>query len=81
MRRNRSVPRGQVHRVSLNSGVLKGNLQGDPTQREMDIYTPAGYDGSARLPLLVDALDLQGPVCSTPPGVPSRRTYPSDWTG
>ena len=60
MRKNRDVPRGEVHRLSLDSDVLKGNLQGDPTERELHIYTPAGYDGSTKLPMLVDVVGFTG---------------------
>ena len=55
MRKDRSAPQGQVHRLSLASKVLEGNLQGDPLERDLDVYMPPGYDGSNSLPLLVDA--------------------------
>ncbi len=45
--------RGTIHRLSLDSDVLKGNLLGDPTLRDIDVYVPAGHDGKG-LPLLVD---------------------------
>lgn len=51
--RNSSVPRGAIHRLSLVSDVLKGNLLGDPALRDIDVYVPAGHDGKG-LPLLVD---------------------------
>ena len=60
MRRNRTVPRGEVHRLTVASEVLKGNLQGDPTERELHVYTPAGYDGKTSLPLLVDVVGFTG---------------------
>lgn len=60
MRKNRSVPRGQVHRLSFDSEILKGNLQSDPTERDLHVYTPPGYDGSDKLPLLVDAVGFTG---------------------
>jgi enterochelin esterase-like enzyme len=53
MKRDRSAPSGAVHRLTLESGVLKGNLLGDPTERIIDVYVPAGHDGGG-LPLLVD---------------------------
>jgi hypothetical protein len=34
MRRNRTVPRGEVHRLTHDSKVLAGNLLGDPTDVE-----------------------------------------------
>jgi S-formylglutathione hydrolase FrmB len=53
MRRDRTVPPGQIHRLMLESSVLKGNLLGDPIERIVDVYVPAGQDGRG-LPLLVD---------------------------
>ena len=46
-------PAGAVHRLVIESRVLQGNLLGDPTDRIVDVYIPAGRDG-ADLPLLVD---------------------------
>jgi len=46
-------PAGAVHRMVVQSEVLKANLTGDPPDRIVDVYTPAGSDG-AGLPLLVD---------------------------
>ena len=53
MRKDRATPRGTLHRLTLDSSVLKDNLLGDPTEREIDVYVPAGHDGKG-LPLLVD---------------------------
>jgi hypothetical protein len=53
MRKELAAPRGTVHRLSLDSVALKGNLLGDPTLRTIDVYVPAGHDGKG-LPLLVD---------------------------
>ncbi len=53
MRKDLGVPEGIVERLTLDSHVLKGNLLGDPTQRIVDVYVPAGHDGRG-LPLLVD---------------------------
>jgi hypothetical protein len=60
MRRNRTVPRGQVHRLTHVSKALEGNLLGDPTERELHVYTPYGYKEGARLPLLVDVVGFTG---------------------
>ena len=60
MRRNRTVPCGQVHRLTLTSEVLAGNLLGDPIERELHVYTPAGYQEGTRLPLLVDVVGFTG---------------------
>lgn len=46
-------PRGMVHRLVLDSKVLQGNMLGDPTERVIDVYVPAGHDGRG-LPLLID---------------------------
>jgi enterochelin esterase-like enzyme len=60
MRRNQTAPRGQVHRLALDSKVLAGNLLGDPTDRELHVYTPAGYRKDTPLPLLVDVVGFTG---------------------
>ena len=50
---------GTVHRLSIESRVLRDNLLGDPSSRLVDVYVPAG--GSARrLPLLVDLVGYTG---------------------
>ena len=59
MRKNETAPRGTVHTLWLDSQVLKGNLLGDPTERRIDVYVPAGHDGRA-LPLLVDLVGFTG---------------------
>ena len=63
MRRDRTAPPGQIHRLMLESSVLKGNLLGDPIERIVDVYVPAGHDGRG-LPLLVDLVGFTagGPV-------------------
>ena len=53
MRRSPNTPAGTVHRLKLESEVLKGNLLGEATERIVDVYTPPGHDGHG-LPLLVD---------------------------
>jgi enterochelin esterase-like enzyme len=58
MRRDHNLPRGKVTTLTLSSELLRGNLLGDPHQREIAVYLPAGSDGNlidaAGLPLLVD---------------------------
>ena len=54
MRRDQSIPRGELHRLIHKSEVLKGNFLGDPTERELYVWTPPGWTKSERLPLLVD---------------------------
>src|SRR6201989_1592011 len=46
-------PAGAVRRIRIESQALKDNLLGDPTERPVDVYVPAGHDGTD-LPLLVD---------------------------
>ncbi len=63
MRRLPTEPAGAVHTLWLDSALLKGNLLGDPTRRRVDVYIPAGHDGTG-LPLLVDIVGYTagGPV-------------------
>ena len=46
-------PAGLVHQLVVESQVLRSNMLGDPTDRRVDVYVPAGSNG-AGLPLLVD---------------------------
>src|SRR5580692_5128463 len=46
-------PPGVVHRLTVASDVLRGNLLGDSPDRIVDAYVPAKHDGRG-LPLLVD---------------------------
>jgi len=50
-------PTGTIHRLVVESEVLKGNVLGDPTVRVVDVYIPAGHDGQG-LPLLVDLVGI-----------------------
>jgi len=53
MKKDPSHPAGTVHRLMIDSSVLKSNLLGDPPHRLIDVYVPHGHDGRG-LPLLVD---------------------------
>jgi enterochelin esterase-like enzyme len=53
MKKYLGTPSGTIHRVSLESAVLKTNRLGDSIQRAIDIYIPHDHDGRG-LPLLVD---------------------------
>src|SRR5438874_7153424 len=44
---------GSVIRVTIESQVLQDNILGDPSERAVDVYVPAGHDGQG-LPMLVD---------------------------
>ena len=59
MRKDRLARRGAVHRLTLESGLLKENLLGDPAERQVDVYIPAGTSGEG-LPLLVDLVGFTG---------------------
>jgi len=54
-----SHPAGAVHRMTVESELLKNNRLGDPHVRAIDVYTPHGHDG-AGLPLLVDLAGYTG---------------------
>ncbi|HEY1962457.1 MAG TPA: alpha/beta hydrolase-fold protein [Rhizomicrobium sp.] len=53
MKRDHTAAPGQIHRFRIESSVLKSNMLGDPIERIVDVYVPAGHDGRG-LPLLVD---------------------------
>lgn len=59
-RHDHQFPRGDLHRGFLDSSVLAGNMQGDPTRRELPIYTPPGWTREQKLPLLVDLVGFFG---------------------
>jgi len=63
MRKDSTTLAGTIHRLTLDSAVLKGNLLGDPTLRAIDVYVPNGHDGRG-LPLLVDLVGFTagGPI-------------------
>jgi S-formylglutathione hydrolase FrmB len=52
-------PAGSVVRIAVASDALKSNMLGDPTERTVDVYVPAGHDGRG-LPLLVDLVGFTG---------------------
>src|SRR3954447_13158231 len=53
VRKHHTAAPGQIHRLKFDSKVLASNMLGDPTERIIDVYVPAGHDGRG-LPLLVD---------------------------
>lgn len=55
-----SWPAGTVHRLSLESTLLTHNRPGDPTRRELLVWSPPGWDGALRLPVLVDLVGYTG---------------------
>jgi len=60
MRKNHTLPRGVLHRIVHKSVVLEGNPLGDPTERELHVWTPPGWSAAERLPLLVDLTGYWG---------------------
>ena len=81
----RSAPTTQPGPSASSSSGEPGsprNLLGDPTDRRVDVYLPAGSDG-AGLPLLVDLVGFNAMPAArrTPTGRGSARTCPSAWTG
>jgi enterochelin esterase-like enzyme len=54
VRKTRDHAEGTVHRLIHESQVLRDNPLGDPTRRELHVYTPPGWSKAERLPLLVD---------------------------
>src|SRR3546814_10422937 len=53
MRSDRQARRGSLQTLVLESALLRDNLLGDPSEREVPVYLPAGHNGKG-LPLLVD---------------------------
>ena len=60
MRKDHTLPRGELHRLQHKSVVLEGNPQGDPTAREIHVWTPPGWTPDESLPLLVDLTGYWG---------------------
>ncbi len=63
MKKDQAAPAGTIHRLTLDSAVLAGNLLRDPHLRAIDVYVPHGHDGRG-LPLLVDLVGFTagGPI-------------------
>lgn len=66
---------GIVHRLTLESSVLRDNLLGDPTDRIVDVYVPAGCSGRD-LPLLVDLVGYTGSGLSHTGWAPFQENVP-----
>jgi enterochelin esterase-like enzyme len=60
MRKDHTLPRGELHRLQHVSAVLEGNPLGDPAERELHVWTPPGWRPSESLPLLVDLTGYWG---------------------
>ncbi|WP_417484060.1 alpha/beta hydrolase [Maricaulis salignorans] len=59
MHKSADCPRGRVVQHWIDSKAVANNMLGDPTLRRVDVYIPAGHDGSG-LPLLVDVVGFTG---------------------
>ena len=68
-------PAGAVSRITIESQILKDNLLGDPSERAVDVYVPAGHDGQ-RLPLLVDLVGFTSSGLSHTNSVGFRENLP-----
>lgn len=53
--RRQGLPKGTLHSITVSSEVLKSNMLGDPTEREVQVYVPHGQKAEG-LPLLVDVV-------------------------
>src|SRR5579863_987891 len=73
--RSHSAPAGIVHRITVRSAALAGNLLGDPLTRVVDIYVPAGQTGRD-LPLLVDLVGFTGSGLSHTGWAPFQENVP-----
>jgi S-formylglutathione hydrolase FrmB len=68
-------PTGSVGRITIESVALKNNMLGDPAVRVVDVYVPAGHDGTG-LPLLVDLVGFTGSGLSHTNWVAFRENLP-----
>jgi S-formylglutathione hydrolase FrmB len=69
-----SGPGGVIHRLTVDSAVLRGNMLGDPSSRVVDVYVPT--QGSRDLPLLVDLVGFTGSGLSHTNWVGFRENVP-----
>ena len=59
MRKSQNHAEGSVTTIHIDSQAIANNVLGDPTRRRVDVYVPAGHDGSG-LPLIVDLIGFTG---------------------
>ena len=52
--------RGTIERHRLDSKILAGNPLGDPTERDLYVYLPPGYDRSVRYPAVLAIVGFGG---------------------
>ena len=52
---------GELRLITINSTALSNNLLGDPTERQVAVYLPPGWENSTKeYPLLVDLVGYTG---------------------
>ena len=68
-------PEGTVNRLVIESGVLEGNMLGDPVAHAVDVYIPAAHDGRG-LPLLIDLVGITSSGLSQTNWVGFRENMP-----
>lgn len=68
-------PSGVIHRLTVESIALRSNMLGDPANRVVDVYVPAGQEGR-NLPLLVDLVGFTGSGLSHTNWVGFRENVP-----
>jgi enterochelin esterase-like enzyme len=60
MRKSTDHPAGTLHLITIDSEALADNLLGDPTRRQVHVYTPPGMEDGGGTPLLVDLVGFTG---------------------
>lgn len=68
--------RGELHEHTISSTALRDNPLGDPADRPLWVYTPPGYDGSARYPTIYVIQGYTGTISMWHNRTPFRRTFP-----
>ena len=60
-KQNFNALRGRIETITLDSKAIANNVLGDPTERQIAVYLPEGYDQSDETyPLLVDIVGFTG---------------------
>ncbi|MDZ7684541.1 MAG: hypothetical protein U5O39_05670 [Gammaproteobacteria bacterium] len=58
---NFSAPAGRIETITISSKALSNNVLGDPSERQVAVYLPPGYDeASEEYPLFVDIVGFTG---------------------
>jgi enterochelin esterase-like enzyme len=60
-KQNFNALRGRIETITLDSKAIANNVLGDPTERQIAVYLPEGYDqADEKYPLLVDIVGFTG---------------------